>query len=64
MNCQQTTRLLSDTQERQLTIREYNAVRIHVLTCSGCRNFGKHIDILREISQSYAKGSENHEEAL
>ena len=58
MNCQQATRLLSDAQERRLSLKERAALKVHVIMCSGCRNFGEQMGVLRNISHTYAKGSE------
>ncbi len=57
MNCQQVTRLLSDAQEQKLLIKDRAALKIHVMMCSGCRNFAQQMDTLREIAHSYAKGA-------
>lgn len=62
MNCQQATRLLSDAQERELSLKDRAALKFHVMMCSGCRNFGKQMGTLRDIAHSYAKGSENEED--
>lgn len=55
MNCKQTTRLLSDAQERELTLKERIAVKLHISMCSGCRNFGSQMPSLRQIARAYAK---------
>jgi len=35
---------------------------VHVLICSGCRNFGKQMDALRQITRAYVKGAnERHD---
>ena len=56
MNCRQVTRLLSDSQEYELSLKYRIITRIHVMLCSGCRNFGKQLNLLREITRTYAKG--------
>ena len=56
MNCQQVTRLLSDAQERQLFLKERTALKVHTMMCSGCRNFGKQMGTLRELTQREPKG--------
>lgn len=61
MNCQQSTRLLSDAQERELSLKDRAALKFHVMMCSGCRNFGKQMGTLRDIAHHFAKGSENEE---
>ncbi len=62
MNCQQATRLLSDAQERELSLKDRAALKFHVMMCSGCRNFGKQMGTLRDIAHSYAKGQENEDD--
>jgi len=54
MNCRQATRLISESQERPLTFRERLLLKMHTMMCSGCRNFGRHMEILRKISRNYA----------
>jgi len=58
INCQQATRLLSDAQERELSLMDRASLKLHVMMCLGCRNFAKQMGILREIAHEYAKGSE------
>ncbi len=57
MNCQQATRLLSEAQDRELSLKDRAGLKMHVVMCSGCRNFGRQMGTLRDIAQSYAKGS-------
>lgn len=64
MNCQQATRLLSDAQERELSLKDRAALKFHVMMCSGCRNFGKQMGTLRDIAHGYAKGTETDENAV
>ena len=45
--CKHITRLLSDALDRQLTTGEWVAIRLHLPTCSGCRNYRKQIGLLR-----------------
>jgi hypothetical protein len=56
LNCQQVTRLFSESQERTLTLKEQIPLKMHVMMCSGCRNFGKQMHILRHVARAYAKG--------
>lgn len=55
LNCQQVTRLYSESQERSLTLHERMSLKMHVMMCSGCRNFGKQMHSLRHIARTYAK---------
>lgn len=59
INCRQATQLMSDAQERPLTRRERLQIRVHVLICSGCRNFGRQMQILRAAARRFAKGKDS-----
>lgn len=50
--CKHITRLLSDALDRSLTTGEWVAIRLHLPTCSGCRNYRKHIRLLRDAAQT------------
>lgn len=56
LNCQEVTRLFSERQERKLTLKEAMDLRFHTLMCTGCRNYGKHLQALRILARSYAQG--------
>jgi len=55
-SCEEITRLLSEAQERPLSRREKMALRFHVIMCGHCRNFEKHIKVLRQAAQRFARG--------
>lgn len=57
MNCRRATRLLSESQERKLGRAERAGLKLHTAMCSGCRNFGRQVEILRRISRAYAGGA-------
>ena len=63
MNCKRATRLMSDAQERKLSLKEKFSIRIHMLMCSACRNFGDQMHTLRHIANTYAQG-ENSEAGI
>ncbi|MBA5604208.1 zf-HC2 domain-containing protein [Duganella sp. FT3S] len=56
LNCREITTLYSESMERKLTLAEQISVRMHVMMCSGCRNFGKQMQTLRHVARAYAKG--------
>ena len=62
MNCKQATRLLSDAQERELSLKEKSTLKIHVMMCSGCSNFSKQMNMLREFAHAYTKSGEDRGE--
>ncbi len=55
LNCRNATRLLSESQERALSLKEGMSLKMHVTMCSGCRNFGRQLHLLRQIARTYAK---------
>jgi predicted anti-sigma-YlaC factor YlaD len=58
--CKNITRLLSDALDRRLTTSEWLAVRMHLPTCSGCRNYRLHIALLRAAAHDVS-GIADHE---
>ncbi len=62
MNCEQATRLMSDGRERDLSLRERAAIKIHTLMCDGCSNFNAQIHDISQISRRYAKEREGQED--
>ena len=58
LNCKNVTRLYSESQERTLTLQERISLKMHVMMCSGCHNFGKQMHILRQATRVYAKGGD------
>lgn len=62
LNCTQVTRLYSDGLERPLTFGEKLSVKMHILMCDGCRNFGKQMTSIRHIAKEYAKKPDEPEQ--
>ena len=55
LNCRESTRLLSEAQERELNVKERVALRFHTLICSSCRRFGRHMDIIRKAARRFTQ---------
>lgn len=47
LNCKEATRVMSEAQDRQLTIGEKLQLEMHLAMCRGCRNFREQMDFLR-----------------
>lgn len=62
LNCKDVTRLYSESQERELSLQERMSLKMHVMMCSGCRNFGQQMVILRQTARAYAKGADERAE--
>ena len=54
LNCEQATRMMSESQERDLGMSERTVLRMHKWICSGCRNFGGQLGFLREAMKGFA----------
>lgn len=48
MNCQQATELMSQAQDRPLSLGERLGLRLHLLICTGCSNFRRQLEVLRQ----------------
>jgi predicted anti-sigma-YlaC factor YlaD len=56
LNCRHATQLLSEAQERKLGPYEALSLKMHVMMCSACRNFGDQMQALRHFARAYARG--------
>ncbi len=59
LNCQEVTRLYSQAQDRELSLKENVSIKLHIAMCSGCRNFGKQMQTIRRAMQAFAKGQDD-----
>lgn len=57
MNCKQVTQLLSEKLDRPLHAKEKVSLGIHTTMCVSCRQFGKQMEELRDISKLYVNGN-------
>lgn len=53
LNCKEVTHLLSEGQDRKLTVAERARLEMHLLICKGCSNFRKQMDFLRRACRRY-----------
>jgi hypothetical protein len=47
MNCREATALMSQEQDRRLSLAERIGLRLHVLICTGCTNYRRQMAVLR-----------------
>ncbi|WP_366520624.1 zf-HC2 domain-containing protein [Rhodoferax sp.] len=52
MNCQQATKLISESQERSLSLPEKMSLKVHVMMCSGCKNFSLQVPFLSKAMKA------------
>lgn len=53
LTCKEVTHLLSEGQDRKLTVGERVRLAMHLMICEGCSNFRKHMDFLRTACRRY-----------
>ena len=58
LSCKETTRLLSQGEDRKLAFGERVMLRVHLALCNGCRNANAQFKFLRRAVQVLAN-SEN-----
>lgn len=58
LNCHDATRLMSESQERKLSIGERMSLKLHLMMCCGCQNCKDQLDTLRVMMRTYAKKQE------
>lgn len=58
LNCHKATRLISESQERTLSLQERLALKIHVMMCTGCSNFSLQVPFLGKAMRAYSRGED------
>lgn len=54
LSCKDVTHLLSEGQDRKLTLAERVHLEMHLAMCKGCSNFRKQMSFLRAACRRYA----------
>ena len=52
LTCKEATQLMSNDMDRRTTLHERNRIRLHLITCSGCRNYRRDLQVLRRACRS------------
>jgi len=55
LSCKETSRLLSQGEDRKLAFGERVALRVHLAICNGCRNVDKQFRFLRQAVHALAE---------
>jgi hypothetical protein len=63
LSCKETSRLLSQGEDRQLGFGERIALRVHLAICDGCRNVSAQFKFLRLAMKSYSQDGDERESA-
>ena len=53
LSCKEATRLLSQREDRSLSLAERAALHVHLAICRGCRAVGEQIPFLRRALAKY-----------
>ncbi|MCM2287969.1 MAG: zf-HC2 domain-containing protein [Sulfuritalea sp.] len=56
LSCKQATELMSQEQDRPLTLAERLGLRMHVWMCTGCNNYRRQMDVLRAACRRFGSG--------
>ena len=59
LSCHEVTRLVSELRERSLTLKEKMELKVHVMMCSGCRNFESNVDIIHQAMHEFSKDDQH-----
>ena len=51
--CREATELLSQAQDRPLSLREKFTLHVHLPLCHGCRNFREQLVVIRRAAREY-----------
>jgi hypothetical protein len=58
ISCKEASRLISQSQDRQLSLGEQVALRVHLAICRGCRAFSAQLAFLRRAVRRLAEADE------
>jgi hypothetical protein len=56
LKCKDASRLVSKRQDTRLSPGEWLGMHLHLMICSGCRQFERQMDILRRLLRSGESG--------
>ncbi|HEY0268306.1 MAG TPA: zf-HC2 domain-containing protein [Methyloradius sp.] len=61
LSCKEASRLISQSLDRQLTVRERLSLRFHLLLCDMCTAFRRQLGVIRLAVRRYKTQIENNE---
>ena len=56
LSCKQATELMSQEQDRPLSLTERFGLRLHVWICAGCANYRRQMNVLRSACRRFGGG--------
>lgn len=57
LTCKEATQVMSNDMDRRTTLHERNQLRLHLITCSGCRSYRRDLHMLRRACRGLAARS-------
>ncbi|MFL0797870.1 MAG: zf-HC2 domain-containing protein [Cellvibrionaceae bacterium] len=54
-SCKEISRLVSESQDRPLSLMEKMSLRVHTFICGNCKNFEKNISFLQSAVKEFSK---------
>jgi len=61
LDCKHASRLVSQSMDRKLSMRERLGLRLHLLMCDACTQFSRQIALLRQAVRQWSAQVENDE---
>lgn len=56
LSCREATELMSQEQDRPLSLVERLGLRLHVWMCAGCNNYRRQMSVLRAACRRFGSG--------
>jgi len=64
LSCKGATRLMSEAQDRDITMMETIALEMHLLICTGCRRYREQMNFLHQVCRQHpARPTEKQEKS-
>ncbi len=60
LDCKQTSQLISQSLDRNLTLRERFGLQLHLFVCKYCKQFSQHLQTLRVALKQMTSAIENN----
>jgi hypothetical protein len=61
INCKEASKLISQSLDRQLTLRERFSLKLHLMICEFCRQFSQHLQAMRVALRQMVGSIENND---
>ena len=56
LSCKHATKLMSQSQDKPLGLKERVGLRFHLMMCSGCNNYNKQMEFIRRACRRIGGG--------